>query len=78
MTTMEGPRHSHRRGVRGVVYARGALAIWVVVVCGGVVALLGFGNPPRSWTGTVHPSQPGFTIAPCVDSFLCYRIDQAA
>ncbi len=35
-------------------------------------------NPPRSWTGRVGPSLPGFTIAPCVDSLLCYRIDQAA
>jgi hypothetical protein len=24
MTTGEGPRHSHRRGVGGIVYARGA------------------------------------------------------
>jgi hypothetical protein len=23
--------------------------------------------------GTVGPSLPGFTIAPCVDSLLCYR-----
>jgi hypothetical protein len=23
--------------------------------------------------GTVSPSLPGFTIAPCVDSLLCYR-----
>jgi hypothetical protein len=39
--------------------------------------MLGLRNPPRSWTGTVGPSLPGFTIAPCVDSLLCYRIDHA-
>jgi hypothetical protein len=38
-----------------------------------VTVLLGLRNPPRSWTGTVGPSLPGFTIAPCVDSLLCYR-----
>jgi hypothetical protein len=35
-------------------------------------------NPPHSWTGMVGPSQPGFTIAPCVDSLLCYKIDRVA
>jgi hypothetical protein len=40
--------------------------------------MLALHNPPRSWTGTVGPFLPGFTIAPCVDSLLCYRIDQAA
>jgi hypothetical protein len=30
-------------------------------------------NPPCSWTGMVGPSLPDFTIAPCVDSLLCYR-----
>jgi hypothetical protein len=31
-------------------------------------------NPQRSWTGTVGPPLPVFTIAPCVDSLLCYRL----
>jgi hypothetical protein len=53
------------------------LAIQIVVVPVGVIVLLGLRNPPRSWTGTVGPSLPGFTIAPCVDSLLCYRIVQA-
>jgi hypothetical protein len=52
-------------------------AIWIVVVPAGVIVLLVLCNPPRSWTGIVGPSLPGFTIAPCVDSLLCYRIDQA-
>jgi hypothetical protein len=38
--------------------------------------MLGLHNPPRSWAGMVDLSLPGFTIAPCVDSLLCYRIDQ--
>jgi hypothetical protein len=49
-------------------------AIRIVVVPAGVTVLLGLCNPPRSWTGTVGPSLPGFTIAPCVDSMLCYRL----
>jgi hypothetical protein len=49
------------------------LAIWTVVVPAGVTILLGLCNPPRSWTGMVGPSLPDFTIAPCVDSLLCYR-----
>jgi hypothetical protein len=53
-------------------------AIRVVVVPAGVTVLLGLCNPSRSLTSTVGPSLPGFTIAPCVDSLLCYRIDQAA
>jgi hypothetical protein len=48
------------------------LAIWIVVVPAGVTVLLGLHNPPRSWTGMVAPSLPGFTIAPCVDSLMCY------
>jgi hypothetical protein len=36
--------------------------------------MLGLRNPPCSWTGTVGPSLPGFTIAPCVDSLLCYKL----
>jgi hypothetical protein len=54
------------------------LAIQIVVLPVGVTVMLGLHNPPRSWTGMVGPSLPGFTIAPCVDSLLCYRIDQAA
>jgi hypothetical protein len=53
-------------------------AIQIVVVPVGVPVLLGFRNPPRSWTGMVGPSLPGFTIAPYVDFLLCYRIVQAA
>jgi hypothetical protein len=52
--------------------------IRIVVVPAGVTVRLGFCNPPRSWTGMVGPSLPGFTIAPYVDSLLCYMIDQAA
>jgi hypothetical protein len=53
-------------------------AIQIVVVPVGVIVLLGFRNPPHSWTDMVGPSLPGFTMAPCVDSLLCYRIVQAA
>jgi hypothetical protein len=53
-------------------------SIQFVVVPAGVTVLLGLCNPPRSWTGTVGPSLPGFTIVTCVDSLLCYRFDQAA
>jgi hypothetical protein len=49
-------------------------AIRIVVVPVGVTVLLGLHNPPRSWTGTVGPFLPGFTIAPCADSLLCYRL----
>jgi hypothetical protein len=49
----------------------------IVVVPAGVTVLLGLHNPPRSWTSMVGPSLPDLTIAPCVDSLLCYRIDQA-
>jgi hypothetical protein len=52
--------------------------IRIVVVPAGVTVMLGLHNPPHSWTSTVGPCLPGFTIAPCVDSLLCYRIDQAA
>jgi hypothetical protein len=48
--------------------------IRIVVVLAGVTVLLGLYNPPRSWTGTVGPSLPGLTIAPYVDSLLCYRL----
>jgi hypothetical protein len=46
------------------------LAIRIVVVPVGVTDLLGLHNPPCSWTRMVGPSLPGFTIAPCVFSFL--------
>jgi hypothetical protein len=49
-------------------------AIRIVVVPIGVTVLLGLRNPPCSWTDTLGPSLPGFTIAPCVDSLLCYRL----
>jgi hypothetical protein len=50
------------------------LAIRTIVVPTGVIVQLGLRNPPCSWTGTVDPSLPDFTIAPCVDSLLCYRL----
>jgi hypothetical protein len=53
-------------------------AIRIVVIPVGVTVMLGLCNPPCSWIGTVGPSLPGSTIAPCVDSLLCYRIDQVA
>jgi hypothetical protein len=49
-------------------------SIWIVVVSAGVIVLLGLRNPLCSWTGTVGPSLPSFTIAPCVDFLLCYRL----
>jgi hypothetical protein len=49
-------------------------AIWIVVVPVGVTVLLGLCNPLHSWTGMVGPSLPSLTIAPCVDSLLCYRL----
>jgi hypothetical protein len=52
-------------------------AIRIVVVPIGGTILLGLCNPLRSWTSMVGPSLPGFTIAPCVISSLCYRIVQA-
>jgi hypothetical protein len=48
--------------------------IQIVVVPTGVTILLRLRNPPHSWTGMVGPSLPDFTIAPCVDSLLCYRL----
>jgi hypothetical protein len=50
-------------------------AIRIVVVPTGMTVLLGLHNPPHRWTGTVCPSLPSFTIAPCVNSLLHYRID---
>jgi hypothetical protein len=49
-------------------------AIRIVVVPVGVTIMLGLCNPPHSWIGTVGPSLPSFTIAPCVVSLLCYRL----
>jgi hypothetical protein len=40
----------------------------------GVTLLLRLCNLPRSKTGMVGPSLPDLTIAPCVDSLLCYRL----
>jgi hypothetical protein len=51
-------------------------AIKIVMVPAGVTVLLGLRNPPRSCTGTVGPSLPDFTMAPCVDSLLRYRLIQ--
>jgi hypothetical protein len=52
--------------------------IRIIVVPIGVIVLLGLHNPPRIWTDMVGPSLHGFTIAPCVDYLLPYRIDEAA
>jgi hypothetical protein len=49
-------------------------AIRIVVVPARVTVILGLHNPPYSWTGMVGPSLPSFTITPCVDSLLCYRL----
>jgi hypothetical protein len=48
-------------------------AIWTIVGLVGVTIMLGLHNPTCSWTGTVDSSILDFTIAPCVDSLLCYR-----
>jgi hypothetical protein len=48
--------------------------IQIVVISAGVIVLLGLHNPPCSYTDALGPSLPGFTIAPCVDSLLCYRL----
>jgi hypothetical protein len=53
-------------------------AIRIFLVLAGVTVLLCICNPPRSWIGTVGPSLPDFTIAPCVDSLLYYMIVQTA
>jgi hypothetical protein len=49
-------------------------AIRIVVVSAGVIVLLGLYNPPCSCTSLVAPSLRGLTIAPCVDSLMCYRL----
>jgi hypothetical protein len=48
-------------------------AIRIVVIPTGVTVPLGLHNPPHSSTDAVGPSLPGFTIAPYVDSLLCYQ-----
>jgi hypothetical protein len=53
-------------------------AIRIVVVPVGVIVVLGLHKPPHRWISTVGPSLHGFIVAPCVDSLLCYRIDQVA
>jgi hypothetical protein len=49
-------------------------AIRIVVVPAGVTVMLGLCNPPHRWTDMVGPFLPSLTIAPCVDSLLCYRL----
>jgi hypothetical protein len=51
--------------------------IQIVVIPIGVTVMLGLRNQPRSWIGTVDPSLSDFTIAPCVNFLLYYRIDRA-
>jgi hypothetical protein len=51
-----------------------ALSMHVVPTAIGVTVLLGLCNPPRSYSDMVGPSLPFLTIAPCVDSLLCYRL----
>jgi hypothetical protein len=51
-----------------------SLAIQIIVVPTGVIVMLGLCNPTHSWTATVGPFLPGLTIAPYVDSLLCYRV----
>jgi hypothetical protein len=78
LTTREGPRHSHDEVSGALSMHAVPSAIRIVVVPAVITVLLGLHNPPCSWTGMVVPSLPGFIIAPCVDSLLCYWIDQAA
>jgi hypothetical protein len=54
---------AHEIGVLQVPTHAVPLTIWTVVVPIGVTVLLGLHNPPCSWTGTVGPSLPDFTIA---------------
>jgi hypothetical protein len=49
-------------------------AIRIVVVPTVVTVLLELCNPSCSWTCMVGPFLPSFTIAPCVDSLLCYTL----
>jgi hypothetical protein len=49
-------------------------AVLIVVLPIGVKVLLGLRNPTCSWTSTVSPSLPNFTISHCVNSLLCYRL----
>jgi hypothetical protein len=48
MTAVEGPRHSHQRGVGALSMHAVPPAIRIVVVPTGVIDLLGLHNPPRS------------------------------
>jgi hypothetical protein len=48
--------------------------IRIVVLSTRVTVLLGLYNPPHNWTSTVSPSLPSFTIAPFLNSLLCYRL----
>jgi hypothetical protein len=87
VATVQTPRSPFRCDVRqwkvldvAIDEVLGALSMHAVprpyglfVVPTGVTVLLGLRNPPHSWTGMVGPFLPGFTIAPCVDSLLCYR-----
>jgi hypothetical protein len=50
------------------------LTIRIVVVSAGVTILLGLHNPPHTWTGTVGPSLPGFTID-MIELLLPYGFD---
>jgi hypothetical protein len=61
------------------------LIVVLVIVIGPTISMEGMivakvlmSNQQCSWTGTVGPSLPGFTIAPCVDSLLFYMIVQPA
>jgi hypothetical protein len=48
VTAAKGPRHNHRRGIGGIVYACSAPAVRIVVIPAGVTILLGLHNPPCS------------------------------
>jgi hypothetical protein len=50
------------------------LATRILMALTGVTVLLELHNRPCSYTGMVGPSLPFFTIAPYVDSMLCYRL----
>jgi hypothetical protein len=58
VTARDGLRHSHQRGLEGIVYARGAPGHTDCCDTAGVTIMLGLRNPPRSWTGMVGPSLP--------------------
>jgi hypothetical protein len=60
---VEDPRYCSRRGVGGIIYAHGARGH--TDYCGNRMSdnPIRAHNPPHSWTGTVDPSLPDFTIA---------------